>query len=92
MIVKVLRKDERTVPAGTFRTTVVQPIIRTKGFFSEGGEAELHFSDDARRVLVYMKTEMPGISLTLHLTSIRDGVPVEGAQGIRASVRSSPHD
>ncbi len=92
VIVKVLRKDERTVPAGTFRTTVVQPIIRTKGFFSEGGEAELHFSDDARRVLVYMKTEMPGISLTLHLTSIRDGVPVEGAQGIRASVRSSPHD
>ena len=91
IIVKVLRRDQRVVPAGTFKTIVLQPIIRTKGLFSEGGKAELHLSDDPRRLLVYLKTEMPGISLTLHLKSIRDGVPIHGKPLTRAEVRGSPH-
>ena len=91
VIVKVLRRDQRVVPAGTFNTIVVQPIIRTKGLFSEGGKAELHLSDDPRRLLVYLKTEVPGISLTLHLKSIREGVPIHGTPLSRAEVRSSPH-
>ena len=91
VIVKVLRRDERVVPAGTFKTIVVQPIIRTKGLFSEGGKAELHLSDDPRRLLVYLKTEMPGISLTLHLKSIRTGVPIHGDPMTRPEVRSTPH-
>lgn len=92
VIVKVLRRDEFTVPAGTFKTLVVQPIIRTKGFFAEGGEAELHFTDDARRILVYMKTKMPGISLTLHLKSIRDGTPINKTATTRAELRSGHHN
>lgn len=91
VIVKVLRRDEFTVPAGTFRTIVVQPIIRTKGLFAEGGEAELHFTDDPRRILVYMRTKVPGISLTLHLTSIRDGTPIDGAPTTRAEIRAGHH-
>lgn len=91
VIIKVLRRDQRVVPAGTFKTIVVQPIIRTKGLFSEGGKAELHLSDDPRRLLVYLKTEVPGISLTLHLKSIRNGVPIHGKPLTRAEVRSSPH-
>ena len=92
VIIKVLRRDERVVPAGTFKTIVVQPIIRTKGLFSEGGKAELHLSDDPRRILVYLKTEIPGIiSLTLHLESIRYGVPIHGDPLTRAAVRSGPH-
>lgn len=90
VIIKVLRRDTRTVPAGTFRTIVLQPIIRTSGMFSEGGRAELHFSDDARRILVYMKTELPGINLTLHLKSVRDGTPIHGGAVIRAEIRSAP--
>lgn len=92
VVINVLRRDERSVPAGTFRTIVVQPIIRTKGLFSEGGRAELHFSDDARHILVYMKTELPGISLTLHLTSVRDGTPIHAHAVRRAEMRSGPHD
>ena len=30
-----------TVPAGTFDCVVIQPIIKSRGIFSEGGEAEL---------------------------------------------------
>jgi hypothetical protein len=91
VILKVLRRDQRLVPAGTFQTIVVQPIIRTTGLFSEGGKAELHLSDDARRILVYLKTEVPGISLTMHLKSIRMGVPIHGDPLTRATVRSGPH-
>ena len=55
-------------------------IIRTTGMFSEGGKAELHLSDDPRHLLVYLKTELPviGISMTMQLTSLRDGAPVHG--------------
>jgi hypothetical protein len=91
VVIKVLGRGERTVPAGTFRTLVLQPIIRTKGLFGEGGKAELHLTDDARRLLVYLKTEVPGISMTMHLKSIRQGKPVHGDPATRPEVRSGPH-
>ena len=72
VVVRVLRKEEKEVPSGVFKTIVVQPIIRTRGLFGQGGKAELYFSDDDRRALVYMKTSIPGAlpgNLTLHLTS-----------------------
>ncbi|MGQ0813454.1 MAG: DUF3108 domain-containing protein [Gemmatimonadota bacterium] len=56
--VKVLRKQTITVPAGRFNTIVVQPIIKTKGLFSEGGKAEVYFTDDDRRILVALKSRV----------------------------------
>jgi hypothetical protein len=91
VIIKVLRRDRRVVPAGTFDTIVLHPIIRTTGLFSEGGKAEIHVSDDARRILVYLRTQMPGISLTLHLKSIRDGMPVHENPAARAKRLGGPH-
>ncbi len=60
---KVLRKDSVTVKLGTFRTIVVQPIIRTDGLFSQGGNAEVYFTDDDRRIPVYIKTGISKIPL-----------------------------
>jgi hypothetical protein len=81
VIINVVRKDRRKTDAGEFNTVVVQPIIRTSRLFGEGGKAELHFTDDARRILVYMKADMPRVpgSLTLHLQSIVEGFPVNPA-------------
>jgi hypothetical protein len=74
---KVLRRDTVEVPAGTFSTVVVQPIIKTSGLFGEGGKAELYFTDDSRRLLVMMKSEIPLIgALSLHLRNITEGVPL----------------
>ena len=56
--VKVLRRETISVPAGRFRTIVVQPIIKTKGLFSEGGKAELYLTDDDRRILVQLKSKV----------------------------------
>lgn len=76
--VKVLRRDKRKTDAGEFNTIVVEPIIRTKGLFAQGGKAELHFTDDERRLLVYMKSDIPKFpgSLTLHLKEIHEGLPL----------------
>ncbi len=82
VVLRILRRDTVQVPAGTFPTIVVRPIIRTSGLFGQGGEAELYFSDDERRLLVLMTSKVPLVgSLSLHLRSIREGrrlVPAGG--------------
>ena len=84
VVIKVLRKEVKEVPAGTFNTIVIQPIIQTSGLFSEGGEAELYFTDDEDRFLVYMRTKLPIFSMTLHLEEVTRGFPIhtQGAQQV----------
>jgi hypothetical protein len=82
VVIQVLRKDTVEVPAGTFATVVVRPIIQTRGLFGQGGEAEVHFTDDERRLMVYMRAKVPIIgSLTLHLRSITEGRPLRAPGG-----------
>jgi hypothetical protein len=73
VILRVLRKERITVPAGTYETIVVQPTITNAGgLFGQGGQAEVYFSDDAARTLVMMKSRVPVVgSLSLHLTDFR---------------------
>jgi hypothetical protein len=73
VILRVLRKERITVPAGTYETIVVQPTITNAGgLFGQGGQAEVYFSDDAARTLVMMKSKVPLVgSLSLHLTDFR---------------------
>ena len=73
VILRVLRKERITVPAGTFETIVVQPTITNAGgLFGQGGEAELYFTDDAARTLVQLRTKVPLVgSLSLHLREFR---------------------
>lgn len=70
--IQVLRRETITVPAGTFNTIVVKPIIRTSGIFSEGGQAELWFSDDAAHTLIQMKAKLSFGSLSLYLRPSRN--------------------
>ena len=75
IILKVLRKDERKVGAGVFNTIVVQPIIPESSLFAEGGNAEIHLSDDERRLVVYMKVDGPYLpfNITMHLEEFQEG-------------------
>lgn len=70
--IKVLRRETITVPAGTFSTIVVKPIIRTSGIFSEGGQAELWFSDDSAHTLIQMKAKLSFGSINLYLRPSRN--------------------
>lgn len=83
VILRVLRKETVRVPAGTFQTIVVQPVISTKGLFGEGGRAEVFFTDDARRIPVQIRSRVPVVgSLTMHLKEYRpgDGAPATAAR------------
>ena len=65
--IRVLRKETVNVPAGKFQTIVIQPVIKSKGIFSEKGHAEMWLTDDPRRLLVQMKTDLSIGSLSLYL-------------------------
>jgi hypothetical protein len=65
----VLRRERVKVPAGTFNAIVVQPVIKTKGIFSENGHAEIWLSDDARHIVLQLKSRLSFGSLNLYLKS-----------------------
>ena len=67
VIVKVLREEEVTVPAGKFKTIVIQPIIKSKGIFSEGGQANVWLSNDKDRVIVQMRVRLKVATISLQL-------------------------
>ncbi len=74
----VLRKDQRETEGVLYNTIVVSPEIQTDGLFGQGGEGEIHFTDDERRIPVYVKSDIPNFpgSLTLHLRSVTEGHPL----------------
>ena len=59
VILQVLRKQRITLPAGVFDTVVVRPIIHSGGLFGQGGEAEIYFTDDGRRLPVELRSKVP---------------------------------
>ncbi|WP_306523392.1 DUF3108 domain-containing protein [Gemmatimonas sp.] len=65
--IRVLRRETVTVPAGTFKTVVLQPTFQTKGIFSQNGKAEVWITDDDRRIMVQMKSKLSFGSLNLYL-------------------------
>jgi len=73
--IRVLRRETMEGADGTrIPVVVVQPIIQTDGLFGEGGEAEVYFTDDRRRILVKMTSRVPIIGrLGLTLTGYSPG-------------------
>ena len=74
--IKVLRKERVKVPAGEFDAIVIQPIIKTKGIFSEQGEAQVWLMDDPSRIMLQMKSKLKIGSINLYLKSYRPGPAV----------------
>jgi hypothetical protein len=68
-----LRQEAVEVGAGVFATTVVRPTIKTNGIFSENGDAQIWFSEDAHRYPVLLKSRFAKFSLTLELKSLVPG-------------------
>ncbi len=82
VVIRVLRRERIRVPAGTFDAIVLQPIIKTSGIFSEGGQAEIWLSDDNRRMMLQMRSRLSFGSLNLYLRNYRsaEGAAVIGDQ------------
>jgi hypothetical protein len=71
VIVKVLRRETVDLPAGKFNTIVIQPIIKSRGIFSEGGQAQIWLTDDKDRVMVQMRVKLKVATISLQLKSHR---------------------
>ena len=69
--ITVLRKERIEVPAGEFDAIVIRPSIKSKGIFSENGQAEVWLSDDDRHIMLQMKSKLSFGSLNLYLKSYR---------------------
>jgi hypothetical protein len=75
VVIRVIGRERVKVPAGEFDTIVLQPVIKTKGIFSEKGEARIWLTDDSSRVMVKMQAKVAFGTLTMSLTSVRRGAP-----------------
>lgn len=80
-----VRTETVRVGAGTFAATVVRPTVKTNGIFSEDGEAQVWFSDDARRYPVQVKSKFAKFSLSLTLQSVTPGVDPSALLGLLAA-------
>lgn len=67
--IRVLRRERVDVPAGTFDAVVLRPIIKSRGIFAEGGQAEVWISDDERRLVLQIKSRLSFGSISLHMRS-----------------------
>ncbi len=68
IVIRVLRREQVTVPAGTFNAIVVQPEFKTPGIFSQKGHAEVWLADDSTHMMLMLKSGLSFGSLNLYLT------------------------
>ena len=68
IILRVLRQEQITVPAGTFSAIVVQPLITTGGIFSQKGHAEVWLRADGGHEVLQMNAHVVFGSISLVLT------------------------
>ena len=65
--VQVLRREQVTVPWGTFDTIVVKPLMKSEGIFYRKGEIFIWLTDDARHIPVKMQSKVKIGSITASL-------------------------
>lgn len=92
VVIRVLRREKRKVDAGEFDCLVVQPVVQVEGMFAEGMEAEIYLTDDERRLIVYLRTDVPRLpgALELYLKDHRAGLPLNPDARRRALERVRP--
>jgi hypothetical protein len=73
IVVRVLKRDEIRVPAGRFRTIVVEPIIPEIGAFQAKKKPRVWITDDERRIIVKLQTSAPVGAVALNLTDYEAG-------------------
>ncbi|HSQ41577.1 MAG TPA: DUF3108 domain-containing protein [Fibrobacteraceae bacterium] len=69
MRVLVHGRETVTVPAGTFKCLVVEPVLDGDGIFQAKGSLTIWLSDDARRLPVLMKSKIQVGSIRAELRS-----------------------
>lgn len=58
LVVKVLKKEKITTPAGSFDTIKVKALMRYEGLFLNKGDVFVWFTDDSNRIPVMMESKI----------------------------------
>jgi hypothetical protein len=69
LVVRFLGRQELEVEAGTFKTVVVEPLVREGGLFKSEGRIVIWLSDDDRKIPVRVNTKVVIGSIDVELTS-----------------------
>lgn len=64
------REETITVPAGTFKTWVIEPVLKDDGLFKAKGQLWIWVTRDARRMPVKMQSKIPVGSIKAELVQI----------------------
>jgi hypothetical protein len=75
VVIRVIRRESITVPAGTFKAILVRPEITTSAIFANNGRAELWLSDDSTHVPIKLHTSLSFGSINLSLSKVERGKP-----------------
>jgi hypothetical protein len=67
IVIKVMRRERVRVPAGEFDAVVVQPVVRSKGLFSESSGAEVWIAETPERPILRLRSRMSIGTLLLEL-------------------------
>ena len=71
--IRVLRREQVTVRAGTFNAIVIQPQFKTTGIFSAKGHAEVWLADDSTHIMLQLKSGLSFGSINLYLRAYSPG-------------------
>jgi hypothetical protein len=74
--VRVLRRERLATAAGTFDAIVIRPVIKTSGMLGEARKTEVWLSDDARRMVLQVRSDLPFGAVTMALRDYQPGVGV----------------
>ncbi len=69
LLVRFLGRQELEVDAGTFKTIVVEPLVKEGGLFKSEGRIVIWLSDDERKIPVRVNTKVVIGSIDVELTS-----------------------
>jgi hypothetical protein len=69
LLVRFLGRQELEVEAGTFKTIVVEPLVKEGGLFKSEGRIVIWLSDDERKIPVRVNTKVVIGSIDVELTS-----------------------
>ncbi len=69
LVVRFLGRQELEVEAGTFKTVVVEPLVREGGLFKSEGRIVIWLSDDERKIPVRVNTKIVIGSIDVELSS-----------------------
>lgn len=73
VVFRVLGREQIRVPAGRFRTIVVEPVIPALDVFGEDRDARIWLSDDERRLVVRVESTTRVGPLQMHLRKYAAG-------------------